>query len=209
MRVLASVLVMTGCATGGDLENEQPIARDSAVADSVTRDTALLDTFAPDTFDPDTFAPDTFTPDTFTPDTFTPDTSVADTAMPPADAPCGPTAVTGAGTCAAGMPVSLDLTCAQTFNGDTCSGATVSNSCGAGQAQIFPLSISSGARLYAIKVSGGFSLASIPGPPICGGAGTCAGSGMSTGIGAGSKQWWTVTKTGGGCGAYTLTITPS
>ncbi|MGZ5967180.1 MAG: hypothetical protein ACXWP4_05900, partial [Polyangiales bacterium] len=125
---------------------------------------------------------------------------------------CGTTTIapTLGTTCAGAVPIDMGSACVQTYEGDSCTDATISTSCGAGQAQIYAISIATGARLYAIKVSDGFSLAVIPGiAPFCGGAGSCVGSGMSTGVGAGSTQFWTVLKTGGGCGTYTLTITPS
>jgi len=172
------------------------------------------DTDSPDTSPPDTGTitpPDTSVPDTGTPDTGTIDTGTPDTALPP-DGGCPPPPTLGptAGTsCSAAVPVSLDITCPQTFSGDSCKGSTLSTSCGSGQGLIYSLGITSGIRLYSISVSAGFSLATIPGPPFCGGAGSCVGPSMYTGVSAGSTQWWTVAKTGGGCGTYTLTITPS
>ena len=32
---------------------------------------------------------------------------------------------------------------------------------------------------------------------------------QKTGVSAGTTQWWVVTKVGGGCGLYTITITPT
>jgi hypothetical protein len=130
---------------------------------------------------------------------------------PAPDAGCPPptTPGPGAGTsCADPIPINLDITCKQTFTGDTCGGVTLSTSCGAGLAVVHALSISSGIRLYTIGVSGGHTLATIPGPPFCGGAGSCVGLGMATGVSKGTTQWWTVLPTGA-CGPYVLTITPT
>jgi len=130
---------------------------------------------------------------------------------PAPDGGCPPpvTPAPGEGTsCADPIPINLDITCKQTFTGDTCAGVTLSTSCGSGLAVIYQLSISSGIRLYDIRVSTGHTLATIPGPPFCGGAGSCVGPGMSTGVAKGTAQWWTVLPSGP-CGPYTLTITPT
>jgi hypothetical protein len=201
---------------------------DSASGADSSSDAAPIDTFVPgedaapdsgggDEVESVDTAPDTELPDTGAPDTATPDTGVGvDTSPPdtllPIDGGCPPptTLDPAAGkSCATPIPISLDVTCKQTFTGDSCAGSTLSTSCGSGQGLVYSLSISSGIRLYAITVSSGFSLATIPGLPFCGGAGGCVGLGMSTGVSAGSTQWWTVMKSGGGCGTYTITVTPS
>lgn len=190
---------------------------DTAISGEDADDAGGVDTASADsgtTEPPDGFvATDSGTstaPDTFVapPDSFVvPDFGVA----PDGGCPPPPTVSPGDGaSCAAAIPISMDVTCKQTFTGDTCSGApSLSTSCGSGQAMIYKLTITSGIRLYNITVSSGFTLATIPGPPFCGGAGGCVGTGMSTGVSSGSTQWWTVLKSGGGCGPYTLTITPS
>ena len=74
---------------------------------------------------------------------------------------------------------------------------------------IYAVSVTSKITLFSISVSPGFELATIPGPPLCGGAGGCVGLGYATGVSPGSIEYWTVLKSGGGCGTYVLTVTPS
>lgn len=150
--------------------------------------------------------------DTFVSDSGSPsDALVATDSVVSSDGGCGSPTGPGPGegtTCTAAIAIDLDLTCTQTFVGDTCGGPTVASSCGSGQSLIYAITASD-TRLYSIRVDPGFTLAAIPGPPLCGGAGTCVGAGTTTGVSKGSTQYWTVAKTGGGCGTYTLIVTPT
>ena len=196
--------------SGADSSTPDGTTPDSTPGDAGGGDTSP-DLGSVDTGPPDTTPLDTGPPDTTPLDTGTPDTTV-DTGGDATSGGCGVTlhGPSEGTSCSAPIAVDMGLGCIQTISGDTCTKNSISSSCGSGEGQIVAVSVASGIKLYSLVVSTGFSLAVIPGsPPFCGGAGSCVGAGFSTGVSAGTTQYWFVQKTGGGCGTYQLKFSPT